>query len=174
MKKAIELMRRNKFLFEELVKRDFKQKYKRTALGMVWSILNPLLTLLVMRLVFTQFFGRNTPHYTYFKESTLGGMNSLMSNAHIFTKIIMCEGDVDVDGHQSGECLHSIHHRRLQGYWFEGICGAEALRQRPCQGVLSGQERELCAGIRRYAGHHRHERRGKIYITIAIIKINAR
>ena len=65
---------------------------------MFWSVLNPLLTLLVMRMVFTQFFGRNTPHYTtylfagnlifaYFKESTLGGMNSLMSNAHIFTKI---------------------------------------------------------------------------------------
>lgn len=52
------------FLFEELVKRDFKKKYKRTILGMAWSILSPLLTLLVMRLVFTQFFGRNTPHYT--------------------------------------------------------------------------------------------------------------
>lgn len=45
------------FLFEELVKRDFKQKYKRTTLGMAWSVLSPLLTLLVMRLVFTQFFG---------------------------------------------------------------------------------------------------------------------
>ena len=85
-------------LFPELVKRDFKQKYKRTTLGMAWSVLSPLLTLLVMRLVFTQFFGRNTPHYTtylfsgnlvmaYYKEATKGGMNSLMSNARIFTKI---------------------------------------------------------------------------------------
>ena len=91
-------MKRYQFLFEELVKRDFKQKYKRTVLGMAWSILSPLLTLLVMKLVFTQFFGRNSPHYTiylfsgnlvmaYFKESTRGGMNSLMSNAKIFTKI---------------------------------------------------------------------------------------
>ena len=53
-----------KFLFEELVKRDFKKKYKRTVLGMVWSVLSPLLTLLVMKLVFTQFFGRTTPHFT--------------------------------------------------------------------------------------------------------------
>lgn len=85
-------------MFEELVKRDFKQKYKRTVLGMGWSILSPLLTLLVMRLVFTQFFGRNMEHYTiylfagnlmysYFKEATNGGMQSLMWNAHIFTKI---------------------------------------------------------------------------------------
>ncbi len=86
------------FLFEELVKRDFKKKYKRTVLGMAWSVLSPLLTLLVMRLVFTQFFGRHTPHYTtylfcgnlvfsYFNESTSQGMASLMGNAGIFTKV---------------------------------------------------------------------------------------
>ena len=85
-------------MLEELVKRDFKQKYKRTVLGMFWSVLNPLLTLLVMRLVFTNFFGRNAQYYTtyifagnlmfsYFKEQTNGGMQSLMANAHIFTKI---------------------------------------------------------------------------------------
>ena len=87
-----------RFLFEELVKRDFKKKYKRTVLGMVWSILSPLLTLLVMRLVFTQFFGRTMEHYTtylfcgnlvfsYFNESTSQGMVSLMGNAGIFTKV---------------------------------------------------------------------------------------
>ena len=47
---------RYRFLFEELVKRDFKKKYKRTVLGMLWSVLSPLLMLLVMRLVFTHFF----------------------------------------------------------------------------------------------------------------------
>ena len=94
----ISKLKKHQFLFEELVKRDFKQKYKRTILGMGWSILSPLLTLFIMKLVFTQFFGRNTPFYTtylfsgtlvisYFKESTRGGMNSLMSNARIFSKI---------------------------------------------------------------------------------------
>lgn len=91
-------LRKNRFLFEELVKRDFKKKYKRTVLGMVWSVLSPLLTLLIMRLVFTQFFGRNMDHYTtylfcgnlvfsYFNESTSQGMTSLMDNAGIFTKV---------------------------------------------------------------------------------------
>ena len=86
------------FLFEELVKRDFKKKYKRTVLGMAWSVLSPLLTLLVMKLVFTQFFGRTMAHYTtylfcgnlvfsYFRESTTQGMSSLMGNAGIFTKV---------------------------------------------------------------------------------------
>lgn len=91
-------LKRHEFLFEELVKRDFKKKYKRTVLGMAWSVLSPLLTLLVMRLVFTQFFGRNMEHYTtylfcgnlvfsYFSESSSQGMTSLMGNASIFTKV---------------------------------------------------------------------------------------
>ena len=87
-----------RFLFEELVKRDFKKKYKRTVLGMGWSILSPLLQLLVMALVFTRFFGRNTPHYiififcgnlvfTFFLEATNGGMQTIIGNASIFTKV---------------------------------------------------------------------------------------
>ena len=86
------------FLFSELVKRDFKKKYKRTYLGMLWSLLSPLMTLLVMSLVFKHFFGNSTPHYTiylfcgnivfsYFSEATSGGMGSLLANAGIFTKV---------------------------------------------------------------------------------------
>lgn len=88
----------HQFLFEELVKRDFKKKYKRTVLGMAWSVLSPLLNLLVMRVVFTQFFGRGMDHYTtylfcgnliytYFNEATSQGMASLMENAGIFSKV---------------------------------------------------------------------------------------
>lgn len=94
----IERLKKHQFLFEELVKRDFKQKYKRSVLGMGWSVLSPLLSLLVMRVIFTQFFGRDMEHYTtylfcgnlvfsYFRESTKGGMNSLMANSRIFTKV---------------------------------------------------------------------------------------
>ncbi|MBQ9735821.1 MAG: ABC transporter permease [Clostridia bacterium] len=86
------------FLFSELVKRDFKQKYKRTYLGMIWSVLSPLLSLLVMRLVFTHFFGSTIAHYTtylfcgnivfnFFSDATNGGMGALMNNAAIFSKI---------------------------------------------------------------------------------------
>lgn len=87
-----------KFVFEELVKRDFKKKYKGTVLGMGWSILSPLLTLLIMKIIFSNFLGRDTPHYTtylfcgnlifsYFREATKMGMTSLRSNASIFTKV---------------------------------------------------------------------------------------
>ena len=91
-------LKQYQFLFEELVKRDFKKKYKRTILGMGWSMLMPLLMLLVMKIVFGQFFGRNTEHYTtylfcgllvfnWFSESTNGGMRSLYGNAAIFSKV---------------------------------------------------------------------------------------
>ena len=98
LKNSLKRLQRNKFLFEELVKRDFKQKYKRTVLGMGWSIISPLLQLLVMSLIFGNFFGRGMEHYTiylfcgnlvffYFKESTYGGMTALMANRSIFTKV---------------------------------------------------------------------------------------
>ena len=97
LSKSLHRCQKHRFLFEELVKRDFKQKYKRTVLGMGWSLLAPLLTLFVMQLVFGRFFGR-MEHYTiylfcgnllfsYFKEATNGGMNSLIGNAGIFTKV---------------------------------------------------------------------------------------
>lgn len=89
---------RYRFLFEELVKRDFKKKYKRTVLGMLWSMLNPLLMLLVMWVIFSRFFGQTTNHYViylfagnivfaFFNEASGVGMNSLISNASIFTKV---------------------------------------------------------------------------------------
>lgn len=91
-------LKRHRFLFEELVKRDFKKKYKRTVLGMGWSMLSPLLMLLVMKVVFEQFFGRTVNHYTtylfcglltfnWFSESTAQGMRCLFGNASIFTKV---------------------------------------------------------------------------------------
>ena len=94
----VQRLKKYQFLFEELVKRDFKKKYKGTMLGMAWSLLSPLLTLLVMRIVFTQFFGAMMEHYTTylfcgnlifacFSEATGLGMTSLLENADIFSKI---------------------------------------------------------------------------------------
>ena len=91
-------LKQYQFLFEELVKRDFKKKYKRTILGVGWSLLSPLLMLLVMKVVFSQFFGAAIEHYTtylfcgnllfmYFSESTNEGMACLRHNAAIFTKV---------------------------------------------------------------------------------------
>ncbi len=91
-------IKEHRFLFEELVKRDFAKKYKRTVLGMLWSVLGPLMTLGVMALVFTNFFGGKIEHYiiylfcgnllfNYFKESTYTGMTALLDNSNIFSKV---------------------------------------------------------------------------------------
>ena len=93
-----EKIKARKFLLEELVKRDFKKKYKRSILGIFWSVLSPVLTMLVMRLMFTQFFGRDIPYYTtyilagnivfsYFRDATSEGMSAVVGNSRILTKI---------------------------------------------------------------------------------------
>lgn len=98
IKRIITNLKQNKFLFEMLVKRDFTKKYKRTILGMLWSVLGPLANLGVMALIFTHFFGRNINHFiiylfcgnllfSYFRESTNSGMTSLYGNAAIFSKV---------------------------------------------------------------------------------------
>ena len=67
-------------------------------LGMAWSILSPLMTLLIMWIVFSNFFGNNMEHYViylfagqlvfgYFTDSTNLSMNALVNNAGIFTKV---------------------------------------------------------------------------------------
>lgn len=92
------LYKQYQFVFTELVKRDFKAKYKRSFLGVLWSMLAPLFTLLVLNFVFGHFFGRTQEYYTiylfsgwlifqYYNEATNGAMNSLMANASIFSKV---------------------------------------------------------------------------------------
>lgn len=91
-------LKENTFLFQQLVHRDFTQRYKRTVLGMAWSILSPLCQLLVMMVVFKNLFGRTVNHYviymfagniiwSYFSESTNNGMTSLMNNSAVISKI---------------------------------------------------------------------------------------
>ena len=86
------------FMFIELVKRDFKTKYKGSVLGILWSIISPLFTLLVMDVIFSNFFGKTIEHYViylfcgniifnYFRDATTYGMTALLWNADIFTKI---------------------------------------------------------------------------------------
>lgn len=52
------------FVFmKEVVKRDIKRKYYKSVLGVLWTVLNPLLSMLVMTLVFSTLFHRNIENY---------------------------------------------------------------------------------------------------------------
>jgi len=98
MQIILEKIKKYRFVFSELVKRDFKKRYKRSVLGVLWSMLAPLFQLMVMTFVFKRVFGRRMEHYTiylfagqlvfsYFKEATNTGMSSILSNSGIITKV---------------------------------------------------------------------------------------
>ena len=54
------------FLMTQIISRDFKVKYKRSVLGVVWSLLYPILMMLVMALVFSKMFRFSVPGVNYF------------------------------------------------------------------------------------------------------------
>ena len=51
------------FLLKELVKRDVSGKYKDSSLGFLWSFLNPLLSMIVLTMVFSFIFGRTIQNF---------------------------------------------------------------------------------------------------------------
>lgn len=88
------------FLMSQLISRDFKVKYKRSVLGIVWSLLYPILMMTVMALVFSQMFkfkveGINYLVYlmigivmfNYFSEATNTAMTSIVSNFSLINKV---------------------------------------------------------------------------------------
>ena len=59
------ILKRYKFLLQQLVMRDFKVKYKRSFLGIVWSLLYPLLMMAVMAIIFSNVFKFSVPGVNY-------------------------------------------------------------------------------------------------------------
>ena len=91
---------RYSFLIKQLVSRDFKTKYKRSALGMAWSFMNPLLTMSVQYVVFSTLFRTDIPNYpvylltgivffSFFNEAITMGMTSITGNAALIKKVYM-------------------------------------------------------------------------------------
>lgn len=87
-----------KDLFFELVKKDVKLKYRNSALGVLWSMLNPLLMMVVLSLVFMTLFKNDIPNfpvyvligriiYQFFSESTSFAMDSIQANGALIRKV---------------------------------------------------------------------------------------
>ena len=57
MKKYVDNFMQYRFLLSELVKKGIKLKYRRSYLGMIWSMLEPLLTMIVLTIVFGTLYG---------------------------------------------------------------------------------------------------------------------
>ena len=97
-KTAKEHILRYRPLIHELVIRDLKVKYRRSFLGYLWSLLNPLLMMTVMAVVFSHIFRANVENYplylicgqtlfTFFTESTNMSMYAILINAQLIKKI---------------------------------------------------------------------------------------
>jgi ABC-2 type transport system permease protein len=85
-------------LVRTLVARELKVRYRRSAIGFLWTMLQPLLTMLVMQLVFSSIFRSqllNYPVYAlagilfwnFFSQSIVASMNSLRGNAQLLQKL---------------------------------------------------------------------------------------
>lgn len=98
MKRAWQHLQQYKPLLKELVSRDLKVKYRRSFLGYLWSLLNPLLMMTVMTVVFSYMFRFDIPNYplylicgqtlwAFFNESTNMSMYSVLQNGALIKKV---------------------------------------------------------------------------------------
>ena len=87
-----------RYLIRVLVTRDIKIKYRRSVFGVLWSILNPLLMMIITSMVFSTLFRFDLPNYilyllvgqvvfTFFSESTNFAMWSILGNASLLKKV---------------------------------------------------------------------------------------
>lgn len=86
------------FVIRELTSREIKRKYARSFLGVIWSVLNPLLTMVVMTMIFSYMFRKsiaNFPVYyltgstfwALFSTSTSTAMSALVDNRNLLMKV---------------------------------------------------------------------------------------
>lgn len=98
MKEHIQNFLKFRPLLNELVARDIKIKYRRSALGVFWTLLNPLCMMIVLSVVFSNLFKfdvENFPLYllsgqvifNFYSDSTTSSMSAILSNAPLIKKI---------------------------------------------------------------------------------------
>lgn len=93
--------KRNAYILQQLVLKDFKLKYRRSVMGVAWSVLNPLLMMCVMAAAFSRMIGLSAngiPNYplyiilgnvtfSFVSEATSAGMGSIISASSLLKKV---------------------------------------------------------------------------------------
>lgn len=97
--------RKYKYLLVQLVKKNIKLRYRRSYLGMLWTLIEPLLTMIVLSVVFGSLLGRNSTDaafagvpfpvyvltgrllYSFFSSSTNSAMRSIRHNSAMIKKV---------------------------------------------------------------------------------------
>lgn len=89
---------RYRYLVSNLVVKDLKVRYKRSSIGFIWVMLNPLLTMAVLTIVFSQVFPNKQPHYAVYvlagtllwglySQASTASMSSLQAGGPIIRKL---------------------------------------------------------------------------------------
>lgn len=95
---AVKTFRKYRNLLYELVKKDIKLKYRSSYLGIIWTMLEPLLTMIVLTLVFSKLFKKDSQDYpvyiltgrllfSYFSNGTKAALKSVRNNAGMIKKV---------------------------------------------------------------------------------------
>jgi len=94
----VALLSKYRHLLWQLIKKDFKAKYRRSVLGVVWTLLNPMLIMLVLTAVFSTLFRfdiENYPVYLlsgqvlfgFFNEATTLSLSSVIAGSGLIRKV---------------------------------------------------------------------------------------
>ena len=98
MKKYVDNFMQYQFLLSELVKKGIKLKYRRSYLGMIWSLLEPLLTMIVLTIVFGTLYGNTDKTfpvyiltgrllYSFFSHAKKAALKSISHNSDMIKKV---------------------------------------------------------------------------------------
>ena len=90
-------MKKDSYVLRVMVKKNFKAQYRGSILGILWTVLNPLLNMLVLSFVFANMFGRGTGNYPVYilcgtiifnimRQVTSQSLTCIVGNAGIIKK----------------------------------------------------------------------------------------
>ena len=85
-------------LLTELIMRDIKTKYRKSILGVFWTILNPLFMMVVLSVVFSNMFKFDVEYFpvyllsgqlifNFYNEATTNAMGAIVANGPLIKKI---------------------------------------------------------------------------------------
>lgn len=98
LKERIRVFMKYRYLLINLVKRDIKVRYRRSVLGLLWTVLNPLLMMVVITVVFSTLFKQNIENFPIYyltgsllfsfnSETTSNALYSIISSASLMKKV---------------------------------------------------------------------------------------